>query len=827
MSQFGGLLTNLGQDARFAARVLVKDRTFTITALLTLAICIGANTAIFSIVRSVVLKPLPVPHADRIVAFHNNYPNAGATRGSTGVPDYYNRLVQTDVFEELALYHRSGATLGGKDGAVRLPVVIATPSFFRLVSARPAVGRIFNESEGEPGHEQVVLLSYGLWQREYGGDRNVVGRTLQLNAKTYEVVGVLPADFHFLWADIEAFRPAAFGPEDKADNRRHSNNWDMIAMRKPGVPISRAQEEINAINRRNEERFPQFTKILHDAGFYTAVGDLQTEVVQDVRPVLFLLWGGVLFVLLIGCLNIANLVLVRSSGRTREMATRQAIGADVPRLSRQLLTETTILSLGGGVMGLALGAWALRLVPALGLNDMPRGYDIALDPWSAGVILATAFVVGIVIGLMPIVRLSRLDVNGALREEGRSGTAGRGTSLVRRTLAIAQVTVAFVLLIGAGLLLASFRQVLRIDPGFAPGGVITGAISLPPAWYKDEQLVPFVDRLLDAVRAIPGVRAAAVTTTVPLGGDHNDSVLIAEGYRIKEGESLISPNIIAASDGYFEAMGTPLVRGRFISRQDTATSQPIVVIDERLANHFWPGQDPIGRRLYQPGSAENVLKPAPDTKWLTVVGVVKEVQFDGLATDRKPVGACYYPYAQSAERGMALIVKSSIDSNALVGSIRKSVATLDPAMPFYAVHTMTDYLDQALMSRRVPMLIAGAFAAVALLLSAIGIYGVLAYGVAQRRREIGIRLALGSTGAEVFGLVLREGLKIVTIGLALGFVGLLSLRRVLTAVLYGVTPLDPMVIAAVVVALVLVAFVAMSIPARRASRVSPVVALTD
>jgi predicted permease len=828
MSQFGRLLTSLGQDARFAARVLMKDPTFTITALLTLAICIGANTAIFSIVRSVVLKPLPVPNADRIVWLHNNYPNAGATHGSTGVPDYYDRRAQTDVFEELALFRRQGATLGGKDGAVRLRAIFATPSFFRLVSARPALGRIFTDEEGEPGHEQVVVLSYGLWQREYGSDRHVVGRTVQLNAKTYEIVGVLPADFRFLWADIDAYLPAAFKPEDKADNKRHSNNWNMIAMRKPGVTIARAQEQIDALNRRNDQRFPEFTKLLHDAGFYTAVGDLQTEVVQDVRPVLFLLWGGVLFVLLIGCLNIANLVLVRASGRTREIATRQAIGASLPRLSRQLLTETTLLSVGGGIVGLAVGSWALRLVPALGLDDMPRGYDIALDPWSAGVILAVALVVGLAIGLMPVIRLARLDVNSALREEGRSGTASRGTSLVRRVLATAQVTIAFVLLIGAGLLLASFRQVLKIDTGFAPDGVLTGAISLPAASYeKEDQQVQFVDRLLDGVRAIPGVQAAAVTSTVPLSGDHNDSVLLAEGYRMKENESLISPNIIAASDGYFETMGTRLVRGRFISRQDTATSQRVVVIDERLANHFWPGQDPLGRRLYKPDSAENVLKPAPDTKWLTVVGVVKEVQFDGLATDRKLVGACYYPFAQAPEPGLSLMVKSTIESNALVGSIRKSVATIDAALPFYAVQSMTHYVDQALMSRRVPMLIAGAFAVVALLLSAIGIYGVLAYGVAQRRREIGIRLALGSTGAEVFALVLREGVKIVTIGLVLGFVGLVALRRVLTTVLYGVTPLDPMVIAAVVVALAIVAFVAMSIPARRASRVSPVVALTD
>jgi len=823
----GRFFTNVGQDARFAARLLVKDRSFTITALLTLAICIGANTAIFSIVRSVVLKPLPVPHADRIVMFHNNYPNAGATHGSTGVPDYFDRKSQTDAFDELALYRRQGVTLGAKDGAVRLQMVRATPSFFRLVSAQPALGRIFTENEGEVGQEKEVILSYGLWQREFGGARDVVGKPLLLSGTSYQIVGVLPADFRYLWNDVDGFLPAAFSDEDKSDARRHSNNWDMIAMRKPGVTIARAQEEINALNRRNEDRFPQFTKLLHDAGFYTSVVDLQTEVVEDIRPVLFLLWGGVLFVLLIGCLNIANLVLVRSSGRTRELATRQAIGAGIGRLSRQLLTETILLSIAGGVIGLALGWWALRLVPALGLDDMPRGHEIAMDPLSATVVLAVAVVVGILIGLMPAIRMSRLNVNGVLREEGRGGTASRSTNFARRALATAQVTIAFVLLIGAGLLLSSFRQVLRIDPGFVSTGVVTGAISLPSAVYKDDAVLPFVTALLESVRAIPGVRAAAVASQVPLDGDHNDSVVIAEDHKMKEGESLVSPNEIQVSDGYFETMGTKLERGRFFDTHDTAAGQLVVIVDERLANHFWPDKNPIGRRIYKPENPEGVLHPGPDVKYYTVVGVVQEVQFDGLATDRTPVGAVYYAFAQQPLHGFGLTVKSSSASAAVVTSVRRAVAAIDPALPFYAVHTMDDYVSQSLMSRRVPMLLAAAFAVVALLLSAIGIYGVLAYGVAQRRREIGIRLALGSTAGAVFGLVLREGLRMVIVGLALGFLGLFALRHALVAVLYGVKPFDPMVILSVALALGVVALVATSIPARRASRVSPVVALTD
>jgi predicted permease len=827
MNQVGRFFTNLGQDARFAGRLLLKDRSFTITALLTLAICIGANTAIFSIVRSVVLKPLPVPNADRIVMFHNNYPNAGATHGSTGVPDYFDRKAQTDVFDELAVYRHQGFTLGGKDGAVRLTGIRATPSFFRLVSAKPTLGRIFTESEGEVGQDKEVILSAGLWQREFGGSRDVLGKPLLLSGTSYQIVGVLPADFRYLWNDIDVYVPASFADQDKADTQRHSNNWEMIGLRKAGVPISRAQEEIDAINRHNEDRFPQFTKLLHDAGFYTAVADLQTEVVEDVRPVLFLLWGGVLFVLLIGCLNIANLVLVRSSGRTRELATRQAIGAGIGRLSRQLLTETTLLSIAGGILGLGLGWWALKLVPSLGLDDMPRGHEIALDPVSASVVLAVALVVGVLIGLMPAIRTSRLNVNGVLREEGRGGTASRSTNFVRRALATAQITIAFVLLIGAGLLLSSFREVLRIDPGFVSTGVVTGAITLPSTSYKDEAVVPFITALLEGVRAIPGVHGAAVTSTVPLAGDHSDSVVIAEDHKMKEGESLVSPNEIMVSDGYFETMGTRLVRGRFFDTHDTAAGQLVAVIDDRLASHFWPDKDPIGRRFFKPEGPEEVLRPGADTKYYTVVGVVKEVQFDGLATERTPVGAVYYSFAQRPVHGFGLTVKSSSASAAVVSSIRKTIAAIDPALPFYAVRTMDDYVSQSLMSRRVPVLLAGAFAVVALLLSAIGIYGVLAYGVAQRRREIGIRLALGSTGGAVFGLVVKEGLRIVLIGLALGFVGLFALRHALVAVLYGVTPFDPTVIASVAIALGLVALLAMSIPARRASRVSPVVALTD
>jgi predicted permease len=813
------------QDLRYAARVLVKDRAFALTSLVTLAICIGANAAILSIVRSVVLKPLPVPHADRIVMFHNNYPKAGATLGSTGVPDYYDRLAQMDVFEEQALYRREGATFGAKDGARRIATLRGTPSFFRLVSAQPVLGRIFTEAEGEDGKDHEVILSYGFWQKEFGGARDVVGQTTHLSGEPYTIVGVLPAGFKYLDDDIDIYGPASFTAKQKSDDSRHSNNWNMIAMLKPGVAIERAKAEVDAINFRNDQRFPKFHQVLLDAGFYTAVTHLQDDVVQDVRAVLLLLWGGVLFVLLIGCLNIANLVLVRASGRTRELATRLAVGGSVGRLARQLLTETTLLAVIGAAIGLGLGWLALGLVPVLGLDGMPRGHDIALDPWSVGVIFSLAVASGLLFGAMPLTKLSRLDVNAALREEGRGGTSSRSTNLLRRGLATAQVTIAFVLLIGAGLLAVSFRKALHLDPGFLPKGVVTGALSLPRADYPEKEILPFSIRLLTMARALPGIEAAGLTTTVPLGGDHNDSVMLAEGYQMKPGESLISPNIIYASDGYLEAMGTRLIRGRLFTADDGPNHPLVTVVDERLARHFWPGQDPIGHRMYQPGSADNLFKTGPDTKWITVVGVVQEVQFDGVATSVEPVGSIYLSFAQWPTSRFNVVVKSRLDEASTVGSVRKVVAGINPTLPFFAVKSMDEYLDRALLPRRVPMLLASAFAAVALLLSAVGIYGVLAYGVAQRRREIGIRLALGSTGMEVFGLILREGALIVVVGLALGFGGLIALRSALTAVLFGVTPLDVTVLLSVTAALVVVAFLAMVIPARRASRVSPATAL--
>jgi predicted permease len=815
-------------DLRHAIRLLIKDRSFTVTALLTLALCIGANTAIFSVVQSVLLRPLPVPNADRLVLVLNSYPNAGAPRAAAAVPDYFDRLTGVTTLEEQSLYRRSGVTLGAVGGAERLVSVQATPSFFRLTGAQPVVGSLFSESDADEGAARRVLLSHGIWLEKFGGDTGVVGREVRLNGNVHLVAGVLPADFTFLWNDIDVWLPTQFTAAEKSDNGRHSNNWTMVGRLKEGASLAQVQQQLDAINAVNDERFPQFRQILKDAGYRTDAFMLQDDLVRELRPVLYLLWGGVAFVLLIGCVNIANLVMIRSSGRAREMATRHAIGASHGRLSRQMLSETMLVSVVGGALGILLGWWALSAVPTLGLDELPRGHEIHMDLTTVAVAFGMTVLVGLVIGLVPVLRLRTMNVNSTLRDEGRGGTVSHGTNLLRRGLATAQIALAFVLLIGAGLMFASFREVLKIDPGFMPSGVITAAVTLPSTAYPNDAALSAVSRrLVEAAQSIAGVEHAGVTSTLPMSGDFSSSVIFAEGYVMKPGESLLSPAQTSVSHGYFEAMGTPLVKGRLFTSADTMESPLVIIVDEQLAEKFWPGQDPIGRRMYPPASMDDPTAITPETRFYNVVGVVRNVQMTGLASSVPMVGAYYFVQAQSPDRGVTLALRTATSPESVVNALRKKVAEINPELPVYSVQTMMELMEESLISRRVPMLIAAAFAVVALFLSAIGVYGVLAYQVSQRRREIGIRMALGSTAREVFRLVLADGLKIAGAGLALGLVGTFFVGEAMKSQLYEVTPNDPAVIAMVAGVLTVVAMAATVIPARRAARVNPLTALGD
>lgn len=819
------------RDIRFGLKLLWKDRAYAATAILTLAVCIGANAAIFTIVNSVLLKPLPVPDSSRILLMSNQYPNSGtglATYTNSGVPDYYDRLRDVKVYEEQAMYNGTNLAIE-IDGAPELiRGMAATPSLFRLLRFPPAQGRFFDDSEGEIGNEQKVILSYGLRQQLYGGQPSVIDQQIRLGGRPFTIVGVMPRGFEFADPEARFWIPLAFTAQQKSDDARHNNSWFNVGRLKPGATIGQAQEQVNALNATNLERFPQYKQLLVNAGFNTRVERLQDVLVRSVKGTLYLLWGGAAFVLLIGGVNIANLALARSNLRMKELSTRLVLGASRSQVARQLIIESLLLAFAGGLAGVLAGSGILRALGAIGLDRLPRAGEIHMDLTVVGAALAVSAIAGVLIGLVPVAHLFKVNLSTVLHEETRTGTGGRKARAVRRVLVVAQVAFAFVLLIGSGLLVASFRSLLAVDPGFKAEGVITAGIGMPRVRYStDNDVRSFTNRVLQAIRNVPGVTNAGGTTIIPLGGNHSDSVIIAEGYQMKPGESLVSPMQVIVTPGYFEAMSTPLVRGRYFNERDNETGPGAVIVDERLAQRFWPGADPAGKRMYRPMNPRDLLRVDENTRWLTVVGVVREVRLEDLAGRIGSAGAYYFPAAQVAPRGMVVAIKAASDPDAVLRTVRAELQKIDPAMPLANVRTMTEYTSLSLMPRRAAMLLATSFGLVSLFLSAIGIYGVLAYLVTQRSREIGIRIALGSTTRGIFNLVLREGLLLVASGLVLGLAGTVAFRQVLQNQIYGLGAMDPLVIGSVMTILGTIALAACSLPARRATQVDPVAVLNQ
>ena len=826
-------MDRLLQDLRFGARLLWKDRSFSLTTIATLALCLAANTAIFAVVDGVLLKPLPFPEPDRLVRIFNKYPGAGVVaEGSNGVPDYFDRRQGMPALEELAVFREAGVTLtgSGTTEAERIASMVVTPTFFKVLRTQPLRGQLFTDAQGELGQEKVVLLTHGFWQRRFGGRDDAVGQDLRLGGEPYKIVGVLPAGFVFLNSEIQLFRPAAFTAREKSDDARHSNNWQMFGRLKPDATIAQAQSQLEAINAANFERFPAWREILTNAKFSSDVVDFQANLVGARRATLTMLWGGAVFVLLIGCVNVANLVLVRSTSRIRELATRHAMGATLGRLSRQALTESTLIAFAGGLAGIALGWWALRAAPFFGFDRLPSGVGLTLDARVVGFTFLLVSVVGIGVGMIPVIAMRRANMAQVIREEGRSGTQGRGARVMRRLLVTSQVAFALMLLIGAGVLLASFERVLAIDPGFRAENVLTGTVSLPASRYaSDGDVRAGVARILERIRTVPGVIGAGVTTTIPFSGSYSDSVVLAEGYQMQRGESLISPGQVVASEGYFETMGAKLVAGRFFTADDMETRPRVFVIDSYLARRFWPNGDAVGRRMYFPTDINDIFKKPAEDQMITIVGVIEPIRLRGVVeTDAiRQTGTYYSPLRQVPSRTLGVAIRTAQDPDSITSAVRREIAQIDPELPFYGVRTMEDRLSTSLMDRRTPMLLATGFAAVALFLAAIGIYGVLAYQVSQRRREIGIRMALGAASGSIFSLVLREGGLIVGAGAAMGLIGAFLLRQTLQSQLYETVAMEPLVVAAVAAMLIVVALVACVLPARRAAKTDPLIALSD
>ncbi len=815
------------RNLRQSLRSLLKDKSFSATVIVTLALCIGANTAIFAIVNSVLLRPLPVPRSDEIMLMANQYPNAGASNSTnSGAADYFDRLRDVSAFSQQAMFNGGSFTMEINGSPERVPAMNATPSLFKLLEVKPIIGRTFTDEEGEIGNQRKVLLSYGLWKQMFGGARDVEGKELRLNSRPYTIVGVMPEGFTFVNPEDKFWVPLAFTAEQKEG--RHSNNWIHVGRLKPGATMQQAQAQVDALNRANNDRFPQWKEILLNAGFHTSVFPLRDMLIKDVRNTLYLLWGGAAFVLLIGALNIANLALARVAVHGKEFATRLALGATRGQIARQVLMENVIVSVIGGAAGVALGIALLKTLIAIGLKQLPRVQEVTIDSSVILVALALSILAGVLVGIFPLARVLRANLHDSLRQDTRTGTGGTGSRRVRQGLVVAQVGFAFVLLAGAGLLLASFRELLKVDPGYHMGGVLTVSFNAPGSRYSEDASVRnLVNRSLDSIRRLPGVTAAGITSSIPFGSNHSDSVIFAEGYEMRPGESLISPRQVVVTPGYFEAMGISMVKGRAFDERDNEKAPNSIIVDEKLAKHFWPNKDPVGQRMYQPNDIKNLMKIDEHTQWMHVVGVVRDIRQDDLDGSGAPVGTYYFPFAQSVRNGATIAVKTAGDLGAATRGVRASIAQIDPQLALYDIQSMTERADVSLSTRKTPMGLALGFGGLALFLSAIGIYGVLTYLVTQRRREIGIRSALGCSSSGIVKLVLSEGLWLVGIGLVLGIGGAVALRKALETQLYGVQPLDPVVLGSVTVVLMLIALGACLLPARRATRVDPVIVLNE
>ncbi len=818
-TQRGNLMRTLLQDLRYAIRQLRKNPGFASVALITLALSLGANLAIFAVVDSVLLRPLPFPEPDRLVLLYNTYPKMGVNRSPASLTSYYERRGKIAAFSQLASINEASAVVGEPGSSERLDVGRVSPEFFSTLGVPMAKGRAFTESEMTYQTDHEVILTDSYWKRRFNADPNVLGRMVLTDGLTREIVGVLPPGYSFLSSKDQIYMP--FSSEDSERNikARHAIVPSLqIARLSPGATMAEAQAQVDANNDALAPQFP-FAKEVAAAGFRTVVVSLHADHVASVRPMVLLLQAGALFLLLMGGVNLVNLLLIRSSARVKELAIRQSMGASRRRVVAQVMTETLLLSLLGGVCGLAVGAGGIRLLMVLGADQLPLGATIAFDGRLAAVALAGSVVIGILIAL-PIAWASLRGLPAkALQSESRSGTTGRSAHRLRHAFIVAQIALAFVLLSGAGLLGLSLKRVMALSPGFRTDHVLTGQFGLPWKTYHDgPSFLVFTDRLIENASHQPGITAVGGITGVPLTGDHGGDVITAVEYNAASGESLISHKDYGVFGDYFTAMGIPLRAGRYLTNADNHTNERVAVVDEIFARRYWPHGDAIGQRIfYYPRKPD-------DSNVYTVVGVVGTVKQIEL-TEANGTGAVYFPYIQMFNRDYFLVARTKMPPEMLADTLRRVVRQTDPDIPLSDIRSMETRIDDSLMTRRSPALLTGIFAAVALLLAAVGTYGVLSFAVLQRNREIGIRMALGALPQRVLGGFLAIGAQLLLIGVALGVVGALAAHRAMQSVLFGVGHTQAGVLAATSGVLMLVVLLACYIPARRAAKVDPMVAL--
>jgi len=800
-------MRDLWSDLRYAVRSLARRPGFTAVAVATLALGIGANAAIFSAVHAFLLAPLPFADPERLVLVHDL--SRDGDMMPVAVPNFLDVEERASSFAGLAAYRSSSFNLaGGGERPERVDGVMATPDLFGLLGVELRLGQGLPmegalTADGGGGGPAVAVLGDGLWRRRFAADPAVVGSTLDLDGRRFTVVGVVASDFELPWSDeVDVWVPMALWADELLERGNHSNTL-MIGRLAPGATLAVARQEVETIYAELATAYPGTNRYIGGR-----VVDLGEHVVAEVRPALLLLWGAVGFVLLIACANLANLMLVRGAGRQREIAVRRALGAGRGRLLRQLLTESVVLGFGGAALGLLLGAWGIELLRSTAESADRLSLDLAVFLFAGALGVAT----GVAVGLLPALAATRSTAAG-LAEGGRGGAGDRSGTLLRRALVGAEIAMALVLLIGAGLMIESFRQLATLDLGFVTEERMIADLLLPAGGYGDEaRRLDFYDRLLARLEARPEVAAAAFASPLPLSFSSSGHSVDVEGQPREEGDN-ISFRYSRVSPDYFATLQIPLLAGRLLAESDGPGAPPAMLVDELVARQLWPGDSALGKRL----------RPNNSDDWVTIVGVVGSVHHIDLDQPRQP--QLYYPLRQGAPTGGHLVIETRGDGEAAAAVLREEVAALDPELPLGEVRSFADQRHSNVESYWYPMLLLGSFAALALALAALGIYGVMSYAVSQRRREIGVRMALGAARREVVGMVLGEGARLALVGAALGLVGGVALSRLMAGVLYGVEPGDPVTVAVVTAVLAGVALLASWVPARRAARVDPMEAL--
>ena len=809
-------MRTLLQDLRFAARVLWKSPGVTAVAVVALTLGIGANTAIFSVVNGVLLRPLPYPEPERLVLVNEH--SERVPQMSVAYPNFVDWRAQQTVFEQMAATQSQSYNLSGAGEAERLPGRNVSPEFFAALGVSPALGRVFTEEENAPGRERVAVISHGLWQRRFGGDAGILGRAVTLNGQPFTVVGVLPQGFRYSSpADVYVPINSAIDDTMRASRSYHPGIF-VLARLKQGVTVERAREEMKTVAARLTAQYPE-----SNTGNGVYLQPLSEFFVGQIRPSLLILLAAVGLVLLIACANVANLLLARAAARSREIAIRTALGASRPRIVRQLLTESVTLALVGGGCGLLLALWGVDALRSLAAGNLPPTAEVGLD---SNVLLFTfgvSLLTGVAFGLAPALQASRADLSTSLKEGGRSQTGGVARQRMRSALVVAEVALSLLLLIGAGLMLKSFSLLRQAETGFDPRNLLTMQVSRAVGEGQSAAAAArFFDDLRERLLATPGVTAAAYSMGLPRLGAPDTSVFVAGQPMPEPGKA---PQVLfyVTSPGYLEALGIPLLRGRFFDERDDVNAQLVGVVDEVFARAIFPGEDAVGKRLrgYAPGM--------PD---MEIVGVVGQVSQSGPDAPQPVRPQLYYAFRQVPEKylpdfmgDVTVTVRTAGDPSPVVAAARREARALDPAQPLYSVVTMEEVMAQSVATQKLSTLLLGLFAGVALLLAAVGLYGVMSYTVTQRTHEIGVRVALGAGRRDILRMVVGQGMLLTAAGIAVGLLGAFALTRLMASLLYGVSATDPLVFAAVSLLLAAVALLASYIPARRATKVDPMVAL--